>query len=60
MSSIEMRIQELRVQIRNHDYQYFVLNDPIISDAEYDALIRELRMLELSHREYQSDDSPTN
>jgi DNA ligase (NAD+) len=60
MSSIEMRIQELRVQIRNHDHQYFVLNEPIISDAEYDALIRELRMLELSHREYQSDDSPTN
>jgi len=60
MSSIEMRIQELRVQIRNHDHQYFELNDPIISDAEYDGLMRELRMLELSHPEYQVDDSPTN
>lgn len=59
MSTIEMHIQELRAQIRDHDYQYFELNDPLISDAEYDALVRELRMLELSHREYQSDDSPT-
>ena len=60
MSSIEIRIHELRTQIREHDYQYFELNDPIISDAEYDGLMRELRMLELSHPEYQADDSPTN
>jgi DNA ligase (NAD+) len=60
MSSIEIRIHELRTQIRKHDYQYFELNDPIISDAEYDGLMRELRMLELSHPEYQADDSPTN
>ena len=60
MSSIEIRIQELRTQISNHDFQYFVQSAPIISDAEYDALVNELRMLELSHREFQADDSPTN
>jgi DNA ligase (NAD+) len=53
------RINELREQIRRHDYRYYVLDDPEISDARYDALMRELRDLEDAHPALQSDDSPT-
>ncbi len=53
------RIDELREQIRRHDYRYYVLDDPEISDARYDALMRELRDLEDAHPALQSDDSPT-
>ncbi len=45
--------------IRAHDYRYHVLDDPIISDREYDALYRELRDLEAAYPELQSADSPT-
>jgi len=53
------RINELREQIRHHDYRYYVLDDPEISDARYDALMRELRELEAAHPELRSADSPT-
>lgn len=53
------RIAELREQIREHNYRYYVLDDPIISDAEYDALMRELRDLEARHPELVTPDSPT-
>lgn len=53
------RVQELRAQINEHDYRYFVLDDPIISDAEYDALMRELVALEEAHPELVTPDSPT-
>src|SRR4051812_12320570 len=45
------RVAELREQLRYHLYRYHVLDDPIISDAEYDALIRELRAIETDHPE---------
>jgi DNA ligase (NAD+) len=53
------RIQELREQIHQHNYRYHVLDDPIVSDAEYDALMRELRGLEDAHPELITPDSPT-
>jgi len=53
------RIAELREQIRQHDYRYYVLDDPQISDARYDALLRELRELEAAHPELSDPDSPT-
>src|SRR3954447_26614231 len=53
------RIAELRDQIRQHNYRYHVLDDPIVSDAEYDALMRELRALEDAHPELITPDSPT-
>ena len=56
---IESRIEELRRQIHYHNYRYYVLNDPVISDAEYDALMRELRRLEEEHPELVTPDSPT-
>ncbi|MCS7087623.1 MAG: NAD-dependent DNA ligase LigA [Thermoflexales bacterium] len=53
------RIAELRAQIAEHDYRYYVLDSPIISDAEYDALVAELRALEAAHPELITPDSPT-
>src|ERR1700733_6905468 len=53
------RIDELREQLRHHEYQYHVLDSPEISDAEYDALMRELRMLETRHPELVTPDSPS-
>lgn len=53
------RIEELREEIRHHEYQYHVLDSPEISDAAYDALMRELRELEAQHPELVRGDSPT-
>ena len=55
----KLRVEELRAQINYHDYRYFVLDQPEISDAEYDALMRELRALENAHPELITPDSPT-
>ncbi|MDR2710361.1 MAG: NAD-dependent DNA ligase LigA [Burkholderiales bacterium] len=49
----------LRATIAAHDHRYYVLDAPIIADAEYDALYRELRKLETQHPELMSPDSPT-
>ena len=53
------RVQQLRREIEEHNYRYFVLDSPAISDAEYDALVRELRELEERFPELQTPDSPT-
>ncbi|MDJ0973130.1 MAG: NAD-dependent DNA ligase LigA [Planctomycetota bacterium] len=53
------RIQELREQIRDADHRYYVLDDPNISDTQYDALYRELVALETAHPELVTSDSPT-
>jgi DNA ligase (NAD+) len=55
----EERIQQLRIEINHHLHRYHVLDSPIISDAEYDALFRELLELEAEHPELLSPDSPT-
>ncbi len=49
----------MRQQIRHHDYRYYVLSDPEISDKEYDELIRELKDLESRYPEFVTPDSPT-
>lgn len=49
----------LREQIRYHDYRYYVLNDPEISDAEYDVLKNKLRAIEKAYPELRTADSPT-
>ncbi|WP_027882021.1 NAD-dependent DNA ligase LigA [Meiothermus rufus] len=59
MSTPKERIQELREQIRYHNYRYYILDDPEISDAEYDRLLKELKDLEAAHPEYLTPDSPT-
>ncbi len=53
------RAEALREQLRMHNYRYHVLDDPIVSDAEYDALMRELRSIEAEHPELITPDSPT-
>jgi DNA ligase (NAD+) len=53
------RAEELRKQLEHHEYQYYVLDQPEISDAEYDVLMRELKALEEAHPELQTADSPT-
>jgi DNA ligase (NAD+) len=53
------RVEALREQIRYHNYRYYVLDEPAISDAEYDALMCELRALEAAHPELVTPDSPT-
>ncbi len=53
------RIDALRDELRHHEYQYHVLDSPEISDAEYDAIMRELRTLEGQHPELITPDSPS-
>lgn len=53
------RISELRAQIREHNHRYYVLNEPVVSDAQFDALLRELITLETEHPELITPDSPT-
>src|SRR4030042_2014017 len=59
LAAAKLRVEELRSQIGYHDYRYFVLYSPEISDAEYDELMRELRRLEEQHPELITPDSPT-
>ena len=53
------RVARLRADIAHHDHRYYVLDDPEIADAEYDALMRELQALEAQHPELATADSPT-
>ena len=59
MATIEQQINQLRTQLRHHEYQYHVLDAPEVPDAEYDRLMRELRELEAAHPELVTADSPT-
>src|SRR5205807_122336 len=53
------RVEELRNQLRSHEYRYYVLADPAISDYDFDQLMRELKRLEEEHPELITPDSPT-
>ena len=53
------RIDELRDELRHHEYQYYVLDSPEISDADYDTRMRELRELEARYPDLVTPDSPT-
>src|SRR5262249_7867140 len=57
--SVTKRADELRRQIAHHDRRYYVLDDPEISDPEYDDLLRELKGIEEEHPELLTPDSPT-
>ena len=58
-SDPEARIETLRETIREHNHRYYVLDQPTVSDAEYDRLLRELQALESEHPELVTPDSPT-
>ncbi len=53
------RAEELRAELRRHEHLYYVLDAPEISDAQYDALMNELKQLEAAHPELLTTDSPT-
>ncbi len=57
--SVEKRIQKLREEINKHDYHYYVLAQPLISDEEYDRLYKELEKLEAENPHLITPDSPT-
>lgn len=59
LTEAQRRIHQLREEIRYHNYRYYVLDDPVISDAEYDRLLRELKELEARYPELVTPDSPT-
>ncbi|ROH91100.1 NAD-dependent DNA ligase LigA [Stagnimonas aquatica] len=59
MSTPAARAEVLRAQLDEHNHRYYVLDDPSISDAEYDALFLELQRLEAAHPELLTPDSPT-
>ena len=56
---VAARIEELRRQLEYHNWRYYVLDDPVITDGEYDRMLRELQSLEAAHPEYYAADSPT-
>ena len=58
-SSLADRAEWLRQQLSLHNYRYHVLQDPIISDYEFDRMLRELIDLEAAHPELRTADSPT-
>jgi DNA ligase (NAD+) len=57
--AVQKKIEALREQIRHHEYLYFILDEPSISDAEFDDLMRELKRLEAKHPGLVTPDSPT-
>ncbi len=59
MTDPRTRIRQLRDEIRRHEERYYVLADPEIADAEFDALVRELSALEAAHPDLVTPDSPT-
>src|ERR1700693_669238 len=53
------KIEDLREKIRHHEYRYYVLDDPQISDSEFDRLMTQLIALETEHPDLVTADSPT-
>ncbi|MFB2762477.1 NAD-dependent DNA ligase LigA [Marinobacter shengliensis] len=58
-ADIQQRVEQLRAALDDHNYYYYVLDDPRIPDAEYDRLFRELQTLEADYPELATDNSPT-
>ena len=59
MKDPAIQVEQLREVLRHHEHQYYVLDAPEITDAEYDALMRRLQALETQHPELLTPDSPT-
>ena len=59
MKDIEKRIKDLRAELAEHNYRYYVLDDPIISDYAFDQMLKELQELEDKYPEYYDANSPT-
>lgn len=59
MTTPEQRADELRSLIKDHAHRYYILDDPTVSDAQFDALVSELRLIEAEHPDLITPDSPT-
>jgi len=59
LDKVKREIEQLRAEINHHNYRYYVLDSPEISDAEYDGLMRELKKLEEQYPQFLTPDSPT-
>ncbi len=57
--TVKERIESLRIKLREHNHNYYVLDNPIISDYDFDMMLKELRELEEQHPEFQNPTSPT-
>lgn len=58
-SDPKARLNDLRTEIRFHNHRYYIQNEPVISDSEYDRMMNELRAIEADHPEWITPDSPT-
>jgi len=58
-ANVKKEIEDLREKLRYHEYRYYVLDEPEISDAAYDRLMERLKALEAAHRELVTPDSPS-
>jgi DNA ligase (NAD+) len=58
-AELQRRFAELRREIEQHNYRYYILDEPQVPDAEYDRLMQQLRELEAAHPEWVTVDSPT-
>lgn len=59
MKDVKQRINQLRKELHQHNYNYYVLSAPVISDYEFDQKMKELQQLEEAHPEFQDENSPT-
>lgn len=59
MNEVEVKIKALRDALEQHNYNYYVLSRPVISDREFDVMMKELQALEEAHPEYADPHSPT-
>ncbi len=58
-AELQQRLAELRREIEQHNYRYYILDEPQVPDAEYDRLLQQLREVEAAHPEWVTPDSPT-
>ncbi len=58
-ATAQIRAEKLREEINFHSYRYHVLDSPVISDGQYDALVDELRAIEQQYPQFVTPDSPT-
>jgi len=59
MESVKQQIERLRLELHEHNYNYYVLSRPVISDFEFDRRMRQLMELEAAHPEYYDPNSPS-
>ena len=59
MNEIKEKIEHLRQELNEHNYNYYVLNAPVISDREFDRMMEELQQLEKEYPQYSDPNSPT-